>query len=110
MLTALIILMIALFFVDRDFPNHLPELLEYRALSMITSFMIISSGIKSSRVLNSISRKLITAVRKNTYFLVIAAATVSGGIAAVLTNDAALFVFMPFIITLSETSGWTSLR
>ncbi len=105
LLLILSITYIALLFTDPSLLRSTLSFLNIKVLSVIVALLIISRGIELSGIFNRLSLKLISLLHGSTVALILTLILLSELTAMVVMNDTALFIYLPFIITLSKLTN-----
>ncbi len=105
LLTILLILYVILLLYDREFLFKSTSYLEANTLSLIISLLLVSRGLEFSGFFSRVSKWILEAstgsIAKLSLLIVLSSAISS----AIIMNDTSLFIFIPFIITLSRYTG-----
>jgi len=105
LLTILIILYLITLVLTSGAVANLPKYVDFRAIALITSLLLISRGIESSGVFTLASIKLLTASRGSLTNLLILTSLITAGTAALVMNDTSLFIYVPLVVTMSRLLG-----
>ncbi len=100
----MITLFIAISIVDRSFPEKFPRLVNWNVIFTLSSLFIVCRALELSGFFDRISRRIL-GKGKLCYFSLLASITsLSAVISAIMMNDTALFVSIPFLLSLSKAS------
>ncbi|MEB3806216.1 MAG: anion permease [Desulfurococcales archaeon] len=105
LLSLLAVLYLALFVVDRGLPSRTLEYLSLDTLSVIVALMMVSRGLELSGVFNRLAVALVESAGYSRLRVHVFMIALSALASAVIMNDAALFIFIPFALSLSSYLG-----
>jgi Na+/H+ antiporter NhaD/arsenite permease-like protein len=80
-------------------PRELPRLIDWRTISALTGLLVLSRGLEDSGYLAWLGRKVLATTRGERA-LARVLVLFSAGLAAVVTNDVALFIVVPLTVSL----------
>ncbi len=101
----MIFLFIILTLINPSLIIKIPRFLDIDSLSIIISLLLISQTVEMSGILNMLSFTLLKILRisERTLFAILLLTTEA--VSAIFMNDTSLFIFIPFIISLSRNSS-----
>ncbi len=105
LLTILLILYLITCLLTSGNLLNLPKYVDFRAIALITSLLLVSRGIEASGVFTSLSIRLITLSRGSLPTLITLIILITASSAALVMNDTSLFIYVPLVLTLSRVLG-----